>query len=137
MTDNFTFFVAAVALIASALTIIAVWRKAGAIEGKILERLDNHHTWLTGHETRIQDIESQPYLTEPNHDRLCSRNVSALEKQIDANDHGLKSLATTLSDMEKERHRAREIDNTRWTKIETTLSAVNEFIESEKRRGRG
>ena len=135
--DNFTFLVAVVALLASGLSIVAVWRKAGAIEGKVLERLETHQTWLTGHEKRIQDIEGETYLSPSEHDRMCGRNVAALEKQIDANDHGLKALSNTLGDMEKERHRAREIDNQRWTKIETTLSAVLEFIESEKRRGRG
>ena len=135
--DNFTFLVAVAALLSSGLAIIAVWRKAGAKEGKVLERLDTHQTWLAGHEKRIQDIEGEPYLTEPSHTRMCDRQVASLVKQIDANDNGLKALSNTLGVMETERHRSREIDNQRWTKIETTLSAVLEFIESEKRRGRG
>lgn len=131
--DNFTFLVALVALLSSGLAIVAVWRKAGAIEGKVLERLDTHQTWLTGHEKRIQDIEGEPYLTPEEHDRLCGRQVNSLEKQIDANDHGLKEVASALREMDRERQRAREVDNQRWTKIETTLGAIQEYIESQKR----
>jgi len=125
--------VSLVALMASLLTIIAVWRKAGEVEGKILERLDTHQGWLKGHETRLQGIESE-YLSTDAPEKACARQPSVLERQIDANDSGLKSLANTLSEMERERHRAREVDNQRWAKIEATLSAVQEYIEGEKRR---
>lgn len=135
MGDNFNFLVALAALLSSGLAIVAVWRKAGAIEGKVLERLDTHQTWLTGHEKRIQDLEGEPYLTPEEHDRLCGRQVLSLEKQIAVTDNGLKDMTVTLKEMERERSRAREIDNQRWTKIETTLGAVLEYIESEKRRG--
>ena len=135
MGDNFNFLVALAALLSSGLAIVAVWRKAGAIEGKVLERLDTHQTWLTGHEKRIQDLEGEPYLTPEEHDRLCGRQVLSLEKQSAVTDSGLKDMTVTLKEMERERSRAREIDNQRWTKIETTLGAVLEYIESEKRRG--
>lgn len=130
--DNFTFLVAVVALMASASTIAVLWRRGGSTEGQILTNLQSHQKQLDEHDCDIHDLQEIKYLTEEAHEIICRRNFATLEKQIDQNDDGLKSLSTTLQTMETERHRAREVDNERWTKIETTLAAISEYIKSEK-----
>jgi len=130
---DFDTLVAVAALLASALAIITVWRKSGAIEGKILERLDNQQEWLRGHEQRLQGIEQANYITEEIHEKQSLRCVQSITKQIDENHSNLAKLEITTSTMEAARHSAREIDNQRWCRIEVTLGKLEEFIATLKK----
>mgnify|MGYP001035271195 CR=1 FL=1 len=134
--DKLNFLVALVALLASGLAIVTVWRKSGAIEGKILERQENQQEWLRGHEKRIHTIEQADFLTKEEHDRESSKCVTSIVRQIDDNHANLEKLSKTFQDMEMARHHAREADNQRWSRIEITLGKLEEFVDAMKRLGR-
>jgi hypothetical protein len=142
--ERLNLIVAITALIVACITIITFWRKSGAIEGRILARLDNHEEWLKGHEGRVHAMETAGFITQPQHEDLSSRCITALTKQIDENHNNLKSLTAIFSEMERERHVARlqaeqerskyrEQDNIRWNRIEIWLARLEEWIEAEER----
>ena len=132
--NYFTFLVSVVALLASILAIVVIWRKSGAIEGGILEKLKNQHEWIQGHEARILGMESKKYITIDDHTTMSNTCVTWLNQKIDDTKNSVAAIAAAQVAGEKERYRIREIDNQRWSEIKSTLSAVLEFMEEEKRR---
>jgi len=125
MEEHVQLLVSIAALLASALAIIAVWRKSGAIEGKILERLENQQEWLRGHEQRLQSVEQAKFLTEDAHEKASNKCTYEIHRRLDDSHTDLANLKQAVS-------HTRETDNERWCRIEVTLGKIEEFIKSLK-----